>query len=260
MSFYIKTIQNYKTPKKFFYYAECISFDILEDLKDGIDKYDGFELYVNNELNPDYLDELSNIVLENDISIGLVCENEDVINNNIDIIRKFNIHILNQNHVRIFNENRLVKKKIFSCYDVALAPKIVEDETCYYKKLRKSIKSDLDESFKQKLIRYMNKSKKTNVEIYTKGQITRQVFSKIISNEDYCPKKPTILCLIIGMELCLDDALDLLNSAGFTLSNSIRLDKIVKHFIENENFDLDEINFKLDEYGEIPLGWQPREE
>ncbi|MCR5491394.1 MAG: hypothetical protein K6F32_04630 [Bacilli bacterium] len=104
----------------------------------------------------------------------------------------------------------------------------------------------------------MQKSKKTNVEIYTGGGITRQVFSKIISSEDYEPKKGTIICLIVGMELCLDDALDLLNAAGFTLSHSIVGDCIVEDFIKKGEFDLNSINLALDEYGVPPLGWKPR--
>lgn len=121
-------------------------------------------------------------------------------------------------------------------------------------------KIDLDESFREKLLRYMNKSNKTNVEIYTAGGITRQVFSKIISSDAYLPKKQTIFCLIIGMELCLDDALDLLNAAGYTLSNSIMSDCILKRALRNGHLNLDEINRELDENSEPILGWKPREE
>ena len=116
------------------------------------------------------------------------------------------------------------------------------------------------EPFRKKLMRYIQRSNKTNVEIYTSGGITRQVFSKIISKDDYLPKKETIICLVIGMELDLDDALDLLSSAGYTLSDSLTCDCVVKNAIEEGRYDLDEINAELDFYREPILGWKPRED
>lgn len=116
----------------------------------------------------------------------------------------------------------------------------------------------LEESFHDRLLRLVNNSNKTNVEIYTKGGITRQVFSKIISDKNYLPKKGTIISLIIGLELDLDDALTLLNSAGYTLSSSILFDSLIKDFLGEGNYDLDEINMTLNEHGLPLLGWKPR--
>ena len=123
-----------------------------------------------------------------------------------------------------------------------------------------SYDADLEESFKEKLIKYLNKSNKTNVQVYRKGGINRKLFSKILNNKNYNPAKETICCLIIGMELCLDDALDLLNAAGFTLSNSIMSDVIIKKHITNKNFDIYLLNKELDKYGLTMLGWKPRNE
>ena len=43
----------------------------------------------------------------------------------------------------------------------------------------------------------------TNVEIYKRANIRRQLFSKIISNKDYQPKKETAIVLALAMPLIL---------------------------------------------------------
>lgn len=60
------------------------------------------------------------------------------------------------------------------------------------------------------------------------------------------------------MELCLDDALDLLNAAGYTLSNSLKSDFIIKKHITDKEFSIELINEDLDKYGLTMLGWKPR--
>ena len=117
----------------------------------------------------------------------------------------------------------------------------------------------VDKSFKEKLINYINRSGKTNSEIYLCSGITKQVFSKIISNDTYQPKKSTIFCLIIGLELNLDDALDLLNAAGYTLSNSIIMDQVIKNCIERKRYDIIKVNDALISSGCPLIGWQPRD-
>lgn len=147
------------------------------------------------------------------------------------------------------------------------APKYLEKAQERYEKAKITDKSSmflcaapisLDESFHERLIRYISKSKKTNAQIYQDGGLTRQVFSKIISSDLYCPKKNTIVCLIIGLELDLDDAVTLLESAGYTLSSSILFDSIIKDFLGEGNYNLDEINNVLNEHNLPLLGWKPR--
>ena len=117
----------------------------------------------------------------------------------------------------------------------------------------------LDEPFNTKLIKLLNESGKTNVEVYTKGGITRQVFSNILSKKDIIPRKDTVICLIIGMELNYKDSINLLESAGYALSKSIPLDVIVNKYLKRGIYDLDVINDELDERGCQLLGWKPRD-
>ncbi len=117
----------------------------------------------------------------------------------------------------------------------------------------------LDKSFKEKLINYINRSGKTNSDIYLHSGITKQVFSKIMSSDTYEPKKSTIFCLIIGLELNIDDALDLLNAAGYTLSKSITMDQVIKNCIECKRYDIIKVNDALISSGCPLIGWQPRD-
>lgn len=116
----------------------------------------------------------------------------------------------------------------------------------------------LDEPFNAKLFKLLNESGKTNAEVYTKGGITRQVFSNILIKKDSIPRKDTVICLIIGMELNYVDALYLLSCAGYTLSKSIVSDVVVMKYLKRGIYDIDLINAELDERGCSLLGWKPR--
>ena len=72
------------------------------------------------------------------------------------------------------------------------------------------------------------------------------------------PKKDTVICLIIGMELPFIDAMKLLESAGYALSKSIVFDVVVTKYLKKEIFDLDIINNELAERQCPLLGWKPR--
>lgn len=116
-----------------------------------------------------------------------------------------------------------------------------------------------DKSFREKLIQYINRSGKSNADIYKCAGITKQVYSKIISSESYEPKKATIICLIIGLKLDMDDALDLLNAAGYTLSRSKVLDLVIIDAIESKQYDIIKINESLLNANCPLIGWNPRD-
>lgn len=83
-----------------------------------------------------------------------------------------------------------------------------------------------------------------NGEVYHNANISRKVFSKIITNEKYHPKKKTVLALAIGMRLNLDETKDL-------LSHGNKFDFIVKYCIETGKYNIVKINILLYKYGEF---------
>ena len=101
------------------------------------------------------------------------------------------------------------------------------------------------ESFSQMLLRLVDKSGKRDAEIYHKAGQTRQLFSKIRSQRNYQPSKNTVLSFALALELNMDQTLDLLKSAGYTLSDGIRLDVAIRYFIEQSIYDLFQIKTTL---------------
>lgn len=112
----------------------------------------------------------------------------------------------------------------------------------------------LDKSFSESLLSLIDKRNMSDVETYKKANISKAHFSKIRSHKEYRPTKTTVLAFCIALSLSLDECIKLLEKAGFSLSNSSKLDLIVKYFIKHKNYDIYEINNVLFEYDQTLLG------
>ena len=110
------------------------------------------------------------------------------------------------------------------------------------------------ESFSEKLLKYIKKADMTNSECYSRANVSKQVFSNIISDEDYSPKKPVALAFAVALNLSVAETESLLKSAGLALSDCNRFDLIVQYFLERHEYDIFRINEILMEYGEPQLG------
>lgn len=117
-----------------------------------------------------------------------------------------------------------------------------------------NLMNQLEETFSQRLLRMIDERGMTDSEAYTKAYVDRRHFSKIRKDVNYVPNKKTVLAFTIALELSLDEAKDLLGSAGFALFRSSKTDIIVAYFLQNKIYDMFEINDVLDAYGQPVFG------
>ncbi|MBD8973405.1 MAG: hypothetical protein EGQ63_06150 [Clostridiales bacterium] len=110
--------------------------------------------------------------------------------------------------------------------------------------------AQMEETFSQRLLRMIDERDLKDSEVYTKANVDRRHFSKIRKDVNYTPNKKTVLAFTIALELSLDEAKDLLASAGYALSRSSKMDIIVAYFLQNKIYDMFEINDVLYAYGQ----------
>ena len=100
-----------------------------------------------------------------------------------------------------------------------------------------------DESFNDCLRRFISEKHKTERDVYTASNLSKQAFNGIYNNKSV-PKKGNVLALCIGLQLDIDEAMEFVEKAGYSFGYS-KQDYIVRYFIENERYDIFEINYFL---------------
>ncbi len=108
----------------------------------------------------------------------------------------------------------------------------------------------LSDTFSEYLMYLIETKGMTNVEVYKRALVDKKAFSKIKNDSKHRPQKITAMCLCVGARLNLDEAKDLLGRAGYALSPSDKTDVIFSYFIENQIYDMIELDIMLEEYGE----------
>ncbi len=110
-----------------------------------------------------------------------------------------------------------------------------------------------EETFTALLFSFIDKSGMSDSEFYHRANMDRRLFSKL-KDESHKPSKNTILSSAIALKLNMKDTEKLLNSAGYTLSDSLLFDCIIKHCLQKGEYDIYNINEILFHYNQPILG------
>lgn len=121
-------------------------------------------------------------------------------------------------------------------------------EEIHESRLEERIKH-LSDTFSQYLMFLIEDKNMKNADVYKRAIVDKKVFSKIKNDVNYHPQKQTALCLCVGAKLNLDESKDLLARAGYALSPCDKTDIIFSYFIENEIYDMIELDIQLEEHG-----------
>lgn len=104
------------------------------------------------------------------------------------------------------------------------------------------------QTFHEQLFAFIDRTGKSDSDIYKKGNIDRRLFSKI-RNRDYTPAKKTVIALCLALGLNRADADVLLQSAGYSLSKSDDYDLAIAFCLEKKIYDIFDINEILYHFG-----------
>ena len=99
--------------------------------------------------------------------------------------------------------------------------------------------------------RYSRKAERIRKEsdVYKNAGVTKSVFSKIRSSgyggKTYNPSKATVMALIVGAHLSVNEAATLMEKAGFRFIQGEKTDEVVCDFLKRRDFDMDKLNRTL---------------
>ncbi len=116
------------------------------------------------------------------------------------------------------------------------------------------VESNRKLTFNQVLFEYIDGKKAADADIYKRAGIDRRHFSKIRSNPEYRPGKNTVVALALALRLDVENACRLLQSAGYSLTDSETFDLVILFCLQKGIYELHEVNSALDYFSLKPLG------
>ena len=93
-----------------------------------------------------------------------------------------------------------------------------------------------EKTFQETFFDLMKAKKLKPSDVYNSADLSRQLFSKMQCDVNYHPNKYTAIKLCLSLKLDIDQTMDLLSRAGFTLSPSSKPDLVVKGCIINQQY------------------------
>ena len=205
------------------------------------------------------IDEISKFLLDNDMTVYIVIFDKNAYKISEKLFADIEEYIDDNyvdEHALMYPEIRRMNRpddEIEYCASIPMSADSCIEEVSYKASLEDII-DQIDESFAEMLLRKIDEKGMKDSECYKKANIDRKLFSKIRSDMNYKPSKPTALAFAIALELSLEETKDMLMKAGFALSHSNKFDLIIEYFISNGNYNIFEINEALFAFDQNLLG------
>ncbi len=156
----------------------------------------------------------------------------------------------------------LVKRENKSVDNESVRKNLYNYRACYYMeipkrgrkdKLRRFIEENEEKSsFDNTVQKLLKKYKLEAPDAYKASCLSRQKYAKAVDSRERNISKYTVWQIAIGIKCNLEEADELLASAGYVRRKN-KFDLIMEYFITNRNFDIDEINLVLDAFGLKPF-------
>lgn len=229
---------------------KSISFPLISTGGFGYPKEEGMRIAV---------DEINAFLLENDLDIYLVVFDDKTTKLGEKIYPGLEAYI-DQNYVMekrkkeyAFGREAMPASPMpllarEACEELEFCEPIVQFGEQHESKLEERM-GHISDTFSQYLMYLIQEKNMENAEVWKRAIVDKKTFSKIKNNPDYHPQKLTALCLCVGARLNLDETKDLLARAGYALSPCDKTDIIFSYFIENEIYDMIELDIQLEEHG-----------
>lgn len=114
-------------------------------------------------------------------------------------------------------------------------------------------------TFTNEVKRLMIERNLTGTEVCRRILMDRRLWSKLNTDAEYQPSRETATAICIALHLNIEQAQQLLQYAGYTLSCARRQDVVMRYFFVNGIYDVDEINSILYRLGLKCIGTNVRE-
>lgn len=109
-------------------------------------------------------------------------------------------------------------------------------------------------TFTEEVLRYIKLRSYSASQCYKKAHIDRKLYSQIMKNRAYIPKKTTAIAFVLALELDQFQAEKVLQYAGYVLKENDTFDLIIRYCIEHKIYDIDDVNQILYRFDQPLLG------
>ncbi len=147
---------------------------------------------------------------------------------------------------------RRIKAERDALEDFSAAPAAPQEEAVFSAVSLEELLKQHEKTFSEYLLDLLKERNGRDSEVYKRAEVSKQLFSKILSHPDYQPTKSTAIQLALGLQLDLAQTQKLLGRAGYALTRSSKADLVVQYYIERKIYNVTFINEALADCG-LPL-------